>query len=1089
MSTQGYYRFPTIHDDLIIFTAEGDLWRSTAEGGLAQRLTTHHGIEAHAAVSPDGSMIAFSAQYEGPTEVYVMGVDGGRPFRLTHEEDNALVVGWTPAGEVIYSTRRYATLPSTQLCTIHPHTQDHTRIPLAEASDGCYTPEGDTLFFTRLPFQGSHTKRYQGGTAQNIWKFTTGTPEAVSLTDDYPGTSKRPMVWNGRIYFATDRDGTMNIWSMDADGGSLTQHTFHQGWDIQNPQLHNGRIVYQLGADIWLLILESQETRPIPIMLPSDFEQMRQRWVRNPLSYLTSWSASPNGDRLLLTSRGRLFVAPVENGRLIELTRESGVRYRSAQFLPDGETAIALSDATGELEFYTMPADGMGQATAITNNGTVFRYMGAVSPDGQWMLFGDRDQKLWLTHLATKETRLVAESANSPFFHLTWAPDSRWAAYVVEADNQYPQIMLLNVDSMESTAVTSDRTDSYSPAWSPDGKWLYFLSDRHFNSLVSSPWGPRQPEPYFDRTTKIYMLALQAGLRSPFLPDDELTRAEEKEKKKEAPAEKPEPPSDQQEADQPEPSAEKEPDSETAVSPIDIQLDGLSQRLIELPIVPGNYRYLTVNDKALFWMDVITGEKPQRNLLALPIGNQEPEVQRLASDMNGFELTKDGKSIVMQDKENQFCRFEASGQPPKPSDAKQVPLKNWMFAVDRQAEWRQMLIEAWRLERDYFYDRNLHGVDWPAVLERHLPLVERVTDRHELNDLVAQMVSELSALHTFVHRGDLRWGREHIPLASLGARWERDEAAGGYRLVYLYETEPDFPERRGPLKLPHIDLQVGDVIEQINGVDTLSVPNAALLLQNRAGEQVRLRVKTAVSDTPRDYIVYPISMDQEATLRYDDWEYSRRLLVEELGGGQLGYLHLRAMRGDNYPEWAKNYYPVYNRSGLIIDVRHNRGGNIDSWILGKLLRQAWFYWQPRVGNPTWNMHYAFRGHMVVLVNANTASDGEAFAEGFRRLGLGKVIGTRTWGGEIWLSHNNWLVDKGIATAAQTGVYSPDGEWVIEGHGVEPDLVVDNLPHATFNGEDAQLKAAVSHLLALIEADPRPVPAAPPHPDKSFPYDM
>jgi tricorn protease len=348
---------------------------------------------------------------------------------------------------------------------------------------------------------------------------------------------------------------------------------------------------------------------------------------------------------------------------------------------------------------------------------------------------------------------------------------------------------------------------------------------------------------------------------------------------------------------------------------------------------------------------------------------------------------------------------------------------------------------------------------------------------------LAHLVGELSALHTFVRGGDLRQPADNVSPGSLGARLVRDEAKGGYRVDHIYRSDPEYPDNLSPLGKPMSAIREGEIIAGINGVPTLGVPDPSLILRGTAGQQVLLEIKPAAGGAARKEIVVPMTPGAEADLRYGEWEYTRRIEVEKAGMGDIGYVHLRAMGGDNYTEWVKNFYPVFDRKGLIIDVRHNRGGNIDSWILEKLLRKAWFYWQDRVGKPTWNMQHAFRGHLVVICNERTASDGEAFAEGFRRLGLGKVIGTRTWGGEIWLSSSNVLVDRGIASAAETGVYGPEGEWLIEGHGVDPDIVVDNLPHATFGGRDAQLEAAVKHLQELIVKDPVEVPKHPPYPDK------
>jgi tricorn protease len=377
----------------------------------------------------------------------------------------------------------------------------------------------------------------------------------------------------------------------------------------------------------------------------------------------------------------------------------------------------------------------------------------------------------------------------------------------------------------------------------------------------------------------------------------------------------------------------------------------------------------------------------------------------------------------------------------------------------------------------------MHGVDWPAMRKKYRPLIERVTDRAELSDVFAQMVAELSALHIFVRGGDLRDAADDAWPASIGAQAERDDKAGGFRITHVIATDPDRPDRRVPLAQPGVDVVEGDVIESVNGVAAIGAPDLPALLRGQAGRQVLIRVKPKAGGPARDVIVEPVAAQAEDGLRYDEWEYTRRLAVEKAGEKQIGYVHLRAMGAGNMAEWMREFYPVFDRAGLIVDVRHNNGGNIDSWILGRLLRRAWFYWQPRVGHPTWNMQFAFRGHMVVLVDQNTASDGEAFAEGFRRLGLGKVMGTRTWGGEVWLSSSNFLVDRGIATAAETGVYGPEGHWLIEGHGVDPDIIVDNLPHGTFGGSDAQLDAAVRHLQELIKTKPIPVPPPPPYPIK------
>ena len=1071
----GYYRFPAIHGDTIVFTSEGDLWTVDVRGGTARRLTSHTGMENYPAIAPDGQTLAFSAQYEGPTEVYTMPLAGGLPVRRTFAGQSATVVGWTPDGRILYATQKYATLPNTQLVVLDPATNAESLLPLSQAADGSFDPSGQTLYFTRLPFQGSYTKRYKGGTAQNLWSYALGADEAAPLTAGYAGTSKNPMIWRDRVYFLSDRDGSMNIWSMDLKGGGLKQHTSHKGFDASSPSLDAGRIAYQLVADLRVYDIASGQDTGIAITLPSDFDQMREKWVTKPLDYLTSGHVSPAGDRVVLVSRGHVFVAPVGDGRWVRVSRKEGVRARAARFLGDGKSLMVLTDETGEWEFHRFAADGLGPAEPMTTGAKVIRFDGVPSPDGKWLAFADKDNQLWLFDIGKKALNRIGVSDIGMFGGLAWSPDSRWLAFVQGASNGFSQIVLHEAATGQRAELSNDRVDSYDPAWSPDGKWIYFLSDRYFRSAVGSPWGPRQPEPYFDKTTKIYAAALSGKDPFPFAPATEL-QAEKKGDGEDKPAEA--------KAAAPAAKPAKEAPKPVPAVKVEIALAGLQDRVFEVPLPVSVYSGLAVGEKILFFVDEGSNAAGQPKLQAVEIRNRNVQAKTLIEDVRNFELSADGKKLLVRKGADLYVIDAGTAQPTSQTLAeRRVDLSKWTFSIDPREEWRQMFVDAWRMERDYFYDRNLHNVDYRGLLERHRPFVERVSDRAELNDLLAHLVGELSALHTFVRGGDLRQPADSVSPGSLGARLVRDEARGGYRIEHIFRSDPEYPDNLSPLGKPMSAIREGEIITGINGVPILGVPDPSLLLRGTAGQQVLLEIKPAAGGAARKEIVVPMTPGAEADLRYSEWEYTRRLEVEKAGKGDIGYVHLRAMGGDNYTEWVKNFYPVFDRKGLIIDVRHNRGGNIDSWILEKLLRKAWFYWQDRVGKPTWNMQHAFRGHLVVICNERTASDGEAFAEGFRRLGLGKVIGTRTWGGEIWLSSSNVLVDRGIASAAETGVYGPEGEWLIEGHGVDPDIVVDNLPHASFGGRDAQLEAAVKHLQELIAKDPVDVPKHPPYPDK------
>ena len=914
------------------------------------------------------------------------------------------------------------------------------------------------------------------------------------------------MFWNGRVYFLSDRDGVMNVYSMDRNGKDLKEESHQKTFDVGAASVSDGRIVYSSGADLWLLDLKTGHESVIPIQLSSDFDHLREHWVKKPLEYLTSVHIAAGWQRSrLFTSRGEWSLRRRPN-QAASLKLPENPRFAT------GKRAICRTARPWKRSrpSAAKPSSGVTRPMALypqtisrskwTHDSTVERYEGNPSPDSHWLAHYDRNDELWMLDLKTRQDKRIAQSTHGGFDELRWSPDSRWMAFVEATANQFRQIKVLNVESGAIETITDDRYNSMSPAWSSDGKWLYFLSDRMLKTTVGSPWGPREPEPHFDRSVKIYELALTSGLRSPFLPPDELhpdspekkdekpkddsktgDKAQDKSGDKAKDAAKPDDKDSKDAKDDKKPAEKKIPE-------VKIDFTGLAARLTEVPAKPGNYGDLQVTEKRLCWLSAGEDEERGRALQCLEVANKGDEPETVVPGVAGYEVSLDRKKMLVRQKDDFFildseAKTDALKDPKAAGKAK-IDLSHWVITTTPREEFRGIFLDAWRMERDYFYDTHMHGVEWNAIRDRYLPLVDRVADREELNDVIAQMVGELSALHTFVRGGDDRKPADEIDLASLGAVLRRDEKAGGFVVEHVYEHDPDLPDAAPPIARPESLVAEGETIVSIDGQSVLSAPDARELLRGKAGTQVLLEVKSAKGEL-RSVLVKPIRAQQEANLRYNEWEYTRRTKVDKESDGKIGYVHLRAMGSNDMDQWARDYYPVFDRQGLIIDMRHNHGGNIDPWLLSKLLRQAWMYWQPRVGDPSWNMQYAFRGHMIVLCDHETASDGEAFSEGFKRLKLGKVLGTRTWGGEVWLSSDNVQADHGLASAAETGVYGPEGKWLIEGHGVDPDIIVDNLPHATFTGEDAQLEAAMKELKEEIQADPRPVPKTPTYPDKSF----
>ncbi len=1125
---EGFYRTPALRGDTIVFMAEGDLWRVGVGGGRAERITTHPDLETRPAISPDGRMLAFTAAYERAVEAYQMPLSGGLPQRLTWSGQSPRVLGYTPAGEVLVTAPSVRGEPVTQLFALDPQTGQPRVLPVGQASDGAISPDGATLYFTRHGLRGDNSRAYRGGQMPRIWRIAlAGDAEAQPLLPADAGSSQ-PMPYatpqGPRVAFVSDRDGRNNLWSVDASGGDLRQHTRHRDWDLRSAAIDGSRVVFALGADLWLLDLAMDAPgspgRRLDITLGGDADHQRQRWVGRAQSFPTSVALAPDGQRVALSLRGRVATQGSGLLRRAELPVPPDARCRDAVFSHDSRQVFALCDiapaglGAGELpetEVWRFSADGSGHPVQVTRGANLRRLGLFPSPDGRWLVHGDRAGRLWLTPLqpalpATggRDSQLVDAprgGAGAPAG--SWSPDSQAFVFLrPEGDVNRERLFLHHLASQRTRALTSDRYDSASPAFTPDGRWLYFLSDRHFASLNGAPWGDRNLGPYFDRRTRVYALALQDGLRWPFLPPDELQPAGSEPAPAELPASAasasasasaPLPASAAAAASSPTPTAPApkapaKPAPPARIPPI--QLDGLAARLFEVPLPGGNFTRLRTDGKRLYLLDADTTPERRTSLRTVAIDNLGTPPELFAAEVNDFDLSPDGKRLLLQ-------RRAASGPQPgdiqlldaaakAPTDAAvlargQVRWADVPLATDPASEWRQMFNDAWRLHRDHFFEAGMHGVDWAAKRRQYAALLPRVAERGELNELLAQMVSELSLLHSQVFTTDLRRGPDDIAAAGLGARLQR--VAEGFRVEHIYRSDPELPSEASPLVAARV--QAGDVITQLNGRALAGVADLAELLRGQAGRQVLLVVTSArAGAAERRVVLQPVPAQREAQLRTGDWETGNRERAAARSQGRVGYLRLRAMGTADIATFAREFYAQLDRDALVIDVRGNNGGNIDSWIIEKLLRRTWVFWQrrfPDTAAPVGNMQQSFRGHLAVLVDENTYSDGETLAEGVKRLGLGALVGRRTAGAGVWLSDSNRLADGGLMRAAETGQFVPGDGWIIEGRGVEPDIEVDNPPRATFAGGDAQLDAAVDHLQRRLAEAPRPLPTRPPAP--------
>ena len=1042
-SNQGYYRAPALHDQTLVFTAEGDLWTTELSQNQnqtkASRLTSLAAEELDATISKDGKWVAYTANYEGATEVYVMPIEGGVAKRVSFENSRVRLQGWTASGEVLYSTdNAFGPANFWVLKTVDPQTLTITDLPLADAVEGTIDDKGEYVYFTQFGLQvsGDNVKVYRGGAKGEIWRYKLGSKqEAQQLTATHDGSVKQPMLSNGRVYFVSDQSGNDNIWSMTVDGKDVIQHTKYTDWQVRDAQLNNGRIVFQQGADIKLLNLANFTESTLDIELTSDFTHRREQWVNDPMDYATSTVFSHQGDNVVITARSHVAIASNDGRRLVQIDSPADSRVRDALLSDDGKWVYGISDASGEQEIWQYPADGSAGAKQLTKDGSTLRTSLSLSPNGRYLVHDDYMGNVWLYDLSRNNNQKIIQNGEGlgPYQDITWSGDSQFIALTkAEIGKQRPQIVLYSINESKAQTLTSDKYESFSPSFSHDGKWLYFLSNREFKATPDSPWGDRNMGPIFDKRTQVFALALDAKASFPFAKPTELTVIKDAKK------------ADSKDQDTP--------------AKVKVEWDGLNQRLWQVPVDAGNYNSLVATKDKLYLLD---GSQDKSELKLIKFDPLNIKVDTFSEDVGQYSLSKDGSKIMLrkQSDPKNLLIVDAGDKLPSDVSRAKVSTDQWQLSISPPQEWQQIFEDAWLMHRDSFFDPKMRGVDWQAAKAKYQPLVDRLTDRNELNDIFMQMMGELNSLHSQVRGGDIAQDADAAKAAALGARLTQTDK--GVVISHIYQTDPELPLSASPIARIEVDAQEGDVIASLNGKKVTNIADVTQLLRNQDNKQVLLglvRGKIAINT-----IVTPHDIGTDAKLRYLDWVEHNGDKVAKASKGNIGYLHLYAMGSGDVESFAREFYTNYDKEGLIIDVRRNRGGNIDSWIIEKLLRRAWAFWQPTHGSKNANMQQTFRGHLVVLADQMTYSDGETFSAGIRALNIAPIIGKQTAGAGVWLSGRNSVTDKGMARVAEYPQYAIDGRWIVEGHGVEPDIEVDNLPYATFSGKDAQLEAAISYL--------------------------
>jgi tricorn protease len=1080
-------RFPATNDQAITFSYGGQLYTVAADGGTARRLTDAPGYAIFPRYSSDGAQLAFTAQYDGNTEVYVMPASGGSPKRLTtsatlDRDDladrmgpNNIVFGWRhTAAEVVFRSRWHSFNPFIgQLYTVGLEGDVPTQLPVPRGGFVSYSPDDTKIAYNRVFREFRTWKQYRGGMADDIWIFDLKSGALENITDN-PAQDLFPM-WasNGKIYFVSERTPRANLFSYDLATKQTKQLTQFTDFDVKFPSLGGKTIVFEQAGQIWKFDLATEKSSAVPITIREDFAATRPA-LTNVAKSLASVSPSPDGQRVTVVARGDVFTVPAKDGPTRNLTQTQGVHERSARWSPDGKWIAYLSDATGEFELYVRPQDGKGAAIQLTSNNDTYPFALDWSPDSKKILWADRKQRLRFIDVATKAITTVAENPDAPIQQYSWAPDSQWVTYVKQERGTLAKIMLYGLAAQQTLAVTDGSYDSSRPNFSDDGKWLLFASSRDYRPIYSdTEWN----HAYLDME-RIYLVALAKDTASPFAPkSDEVAIAKDEEKK----------PTDEK-SDAPK-STPKKP----AAIVVKVDTDGLSGRVLGLPIAPSNYSSITMIGEKIYYRrapggpsggggggEGFGGGAATKPVVALYDLKTKKETE--LGNFEGFEITANGKKMLIRSGRDFSLIDLPSAKVELKPDAK-LDFSGLEVRLDRNAEWTQIFNESWRQMRDFFYAPNMHGVDWPAQRTKYAALLPSVSTRNDLTYLIGEMISELHIGHAYVGGGD-RIEAPRIKTGLLGAEIFRDAASRAYRINKILPGENWQTKTRSPLTELGVNVRAGEYILAVNGQSVRDLANLYTALIGTVGKQVVLRVNAQPTDEgARDVTVIPIA--DEAPLYYEQFVAQNMAYVAQKTGGKIGYLHIPDMGPEGLNEFVRRFYPQLNKQGLIIDVRGNGGGNVSPMIIERLQRELTMINLRRNGTPSTNPAQMLLGPQVTLLNEYSASDGDLFPYRFREKGLGKLIGKRSWGGVVGISGSLPFTDGGDLRKPEFAPYAKDGKsWIIEGHGVDPDIVIDNDPAREFRGEDQQLDKGIEVILEELKTKGRTLPPPPAWPNKS-----
>ncbi len=1067
-------RMPDVSATEIAFVYAGDIWLVPKTGGVARRLSTPKGEEQFPRFSSDGTHIAFSGNYDGNVDVYVLPTAGGLPRRVTHHPRPDRMLDWVDGDRSLLFASSM-TSEKDRFNKIYRVAVDGglpEQLPMPYGEFAALGPDGKTLAYMPNSREFRTWKRYRGGSVSEIWLFDL---EDHSWRDfsNHESNDSQPMWHGSKVYFLSDRDENQrgNLWVTDLESGETRQVTDFAEHDVRFPAIGPDSIVFENAGRLYLLDLATEKAREVEVDVVTDRSTLRPR-AENVSRLIANWGISPSAKRAVFEARGEVFTVPAEHGIVRNLTRSSGVAERFPAWSPDGETIAYFSDRSGEYELTVRAADGSGDETTLTRLGPGFRYHPEWSPDSRKIAFVDEAMYI---HVYDFDRDEVLEVDRGLFMfegalqslHFSWSSDSRWLAYHRALDNATPAVFLYDVEAKELHQLTSGFYSALFPSFDPEGKYLYMLWGRSFSPIFSD----LQFSWLYVNTTQVAAVPLRDDVPSPLAPRNDEEEIEEEEDENEAQAG-----DDEKKAD-----GEDGEGDEDKPEPVEIDLEGFESRLVVLPARPGNYwNVYGVPGKVLYQRFPRTGAGDQSFGFGGQPGDivyfdlEEREEKTVVAAADGFELTSGGdKLLVHKDRS-----FSIVGVQPDQKLDKKLATGGLEMILDPPAEWRQLFDDAWRLTRDYFYDPGMHGTDWEKMRQRYRPLLDDAVTRWDVNFVIGELIAELNASHTYRFGGDIEQA-ENRGIGLLGADFALED--GAYRIANIVDLAIwESGEVRSPLRQPGVDVDEGDYLLAVNGtpVDVAKDPWAAFA--GLAGETVMLTVNDRPTlDGAREVLVEPL--EDEGRLRNLAWIERNRQRVDEATGGRVGYVYVPDTGINGHNELVRQFRAQFNLQGMIIDERFNSGGFGPDRMIELLDRPTNHYRAVRNG-PHWQDPFiGHGGPKVMLINSWSGSGGDMLPWAFRQAGLGPLIGTRTWGGVIGISGAPALIDGGFVTVPSHGTYDPEGNWVMEGYGVDPDIEVLNDPTSMARGEDPQLARAISEILKMLEENPPQRPEKPVHP--------